>query len=160
MRLEGTIVIAAPARQVWEVVTDPTGIAGCVPGVKDMRMVEDGRFEGSISASVGPLNGDFSFQSVITRAEYPGDLHVEVDGTDSVTRSRLVVAVQAGLVEDGPSQTTLTYDADVKVKGRLAILGEMILRATASMMIGQVTRCLRTRLEAPAAPATPVEPAP
>ena len=32
-------------------------------------------------------------------------------------------------------------------KGRLAILGEMILRATASLMIAQVTRCLRVRLE-------------
>jgi carbon monoxide dehydrogenase subunit G len=150
MRLQGTIVIAAPAHEVWAVVTDPTGIAGCVPGVKDMRMVGDGRFEGSISASVGPLNGEFSFQSVITQAVFPGDLRVEVDGTDSVTRSRLVVAVTAGLVEDAPTQTTLTYDADVKVKGRLAILGEMILRATASMMIGQVTRCLKTRLEVPA----------
>jgi carbon monoxide dehydrogenase subunit G len=153
MRLHGTIVIAAPAQQVWDVVTDPTGIAGCVPGVKDMRMVDDGRFEGAISASVGPLNGDFAFQSVISQAVFPGDLQVEVDGTDSVTKSRLVVNVRAGLIEDSPTQTTLTYDADVKVKGRLAILGEMILRATASMMIGQVTRCLQTRLEVPAAPA-------
>lgn len=141
------MVIAAPAQQVWEVVTDPTGIAGCVPGVKDMRMVGDGRFEGSISASVGPLKGDFSFQSVITQATFPADLRVEVEGTDSVTRSRLVVHVRAGLIEDDPAHTTLIYDAEVKVKGRLAILGEMILRATASMMIGQVTDCLRTRLE-------------
>jgi carbon monoxide dehydrogenase subunit G len=155
MRLEGTIMIAAPAQQVWAVVTDPTGIAGCVPGVKDMRMVGDGRFEGSISASVGPLSGEFSFQSVITRAVFPGDLRVEVEGTDSVTRSRLVVTVQAKLTEDDATHTTLHYDADVKVKVRLAILGEMILRATASMMISQVTKCLQTRLEVPASTGDP-----
>jgi carbon monoxide dehydrogenase subunit G len=155
MRLQGRIVIAAPAQQVWTVVTDPTGIAGCVPGVKDMRMVGDGRFEGSISASVGPLDGEFAFRSVITEAVFPGDLRVEVEGTDSVTKSRLVVNVTAGLIEDDPSQTTLTYDADVKVKGRLAILGEMILRATASMMISQVTKCLQTRLEVPASTGDP-----
>jgi carbon monoxide dehydrogenase subunit G len=74
MRLHGTMDIAAPASQVWAVVTDPTGIAGCVPGVRDMRMVEDGRFEGTISASVGPLDGHFAFESVITRAAFPDDL--------------------------------------------------------------------------------------
>jgi hypothetical protein len=46
-----------------------------------------------------------------------------------------------------PDATDLTYQAVVKVKGRLAILGEMMLRATAGMMIGEVTRCLRSRLE-------------
>ena len=34
------------------------------------------------------------------------------------------------------------------MKGRLAILGEMMLRATAGMMIGEVTKCLRSQLDA------------
>jgi carbon monoxide dehydrogenase subunit G len=151
MKLEGRITMGAPAREVWAVVTDPTGIAGCVPGVQDMRLVGDGRFEGRVTASVGPLNGDFAFTSLITRAEFPHDLQVEVEGTDSVTRSQLTVSVRAGLTEDGPVQTTLDYHADVKIKGRLAILGEMILRATASLMIGQVTKCLQARLGMPVA---------
>jgi hypothetical protein len=33
----------------------------------------------------------------------------------------------------------------------LAILGDMILRATAGVIIGEVAKCLRARLEAPAA---------
>ena len=154
MRLEGRIAIAAPATEVWAVVTDPTGLAGCIPGVRDMRMVGDGRFEGSVSASVGPINGDFAFQSRIVQADFPDALRVEVEGTDSVTHSRLVVEVRASLLEEGPAATVLDYHAEVRVKGRLAIVGEMILRATAGVMIGQVTQCLRTRLGGP-----PTEPA-
>lgn len=150
MKLDGRIEIAAPARQVWDLVIDPLTLASCVPGVRDVRRVDDRTFEGSITASVGPMDGDFTFTSVITRATFPGDLAVELVGTDSRTKSRLEATVTAGLGEDGSAATVLTYHGDVKVKGRLAILGEMILRATASMMIGQVTACLKARLEATA----------
>ena len=57
--------------------------------------------------------------------------------------------VVVGLARARPrARPILTYRAEVKVKGRLAILGEMVLRATAGMMIGEVTKCLRSQLEA------------
>ena len=151
MKLAGRIEIAAPAAQVWELVLDPLTLAACVPGVKQVRKIDDKTFEGSITASVGPMDGDFTFTAVITQAVFPDTLVVEMSGIDSVTKSRLEVLVTGALVVASETQTALTYRADVKVKGRLAILGEMILRATASMMINQVTACLKAKLEAPAA---------
>jgi carbon monoxide dehydrogenase subunit G len=59
--------------------------------------------------------------------------------------------VVVALVASSAAATELTYQADIRVKGRLAILGEMVLRATAGMMIGEVTRCLRSQLEPPSA---------
>ena len=146
MNLTGTIAIAAPRPAVWSLVVDPVGLAACVPGVHEVRQVDDRTFEGSISAAVGPMNGDFAFTSVIERADMPDALDVRVEGIDSVTRSRLEAHVQATLTEDGAG-TVLGYRATIRVKGRLAILGEMVLRATASLMIAQVTRCLQSRLE-------------
>lgn len=150
MKLDGRIEIAAPPRAVWDLVVDPVSLAACVPGVRDVRQVDDQTFAGSITAAVGPIEGDFSFTSVLARAVFPDDLEIQVQGTDSVTKSRLEANVQVSLSEFTTSATVLTYRATVNVKGRLAILGEMILRATASLMIAQVTRCLRSRLEPPA----------
>ena len=50
-----------------------------------------------------------------------------------------------------PDRTRLAYTAVINVKGRLAILGDMILRATASVMIGELLKCLKARLESGAA---------
>lgn len=150
MKLDGRIEIAAPPRAVWDLVVDPVSLAACVPGVRDVRQLDDQTFAGSITAAVGPIEGDFSFTSVLARAVFPDDLEIQVQGTDSVTKSRLEANVQVSLSEFTTGATVLTYRATVNVKGRLAILGEMILRATASLMIAQVTRCLRTRLEPPA----------
>lgn len=149
MRLEGTIDIAAPAEAVWAVLIDPRDLAACVPGVSDVRQVDDRTFEGSVRASVGPIDGDFSFRSVLTEMTYPDTLVVDVEGTDSVTKSRVVAHIEAGLTSSSDESTTLAYHATIAIKGRLAIIGDMVLRATAGVMIGQVTKCLRSRLEAP-----------
>jgi carbon monoxide dehydrogenase subunit G len=151
VKLEGTIEIAAPARAVWDLIINPISLSACMPGVQDIRQVDDRTFEGTISAAVGPINGNFTFRSVITTADFPDRLIVEVAGSDSVTKSKLDMDVSVGLIERGPSDTGLSYHAVVKVKGRLAILGEMMLRATAGLMIGEVTKCLRSQLEVRAA---------
>ncbi|HEU4571821.1 MAG TPA: SRPBCC domain-containing protein [Candidatus Limnocylindrales bacterium] len=147
MKLEGSIAVAAAPERVWAVMVDPVSLASCVPGVRSVRQIDDRTFEGSITAAVGPIEGDFSFTAVLTETEFPDRLSVAVDGTDSVTKSRLHADVHASVVETAPGATDLRYRAEITVKGRMAILGEMVLRATAGVIIGNVTRCLRARLE-------------
>ncbi|MFL5757160.1 MAG: SRPBCC domain-containing protein, partial [Chloroflexota bacterium] len=93
--------------------------------------------------------GSFTFTSVLTRTNAPDDLDVEVRGLDSVTKSRVEADVACSLADTADGGTALAYGADVRVGGRLAIVGEMVLRATAGALIAQVTRCLRDRLEQP-----------
>jgi carbon monoxide dehydrogenase subunit G len=147
MKLTGTISMAAPAAEVWALIINPISLSACVPGVQDIRQIDDRTFEGTVTASVGPIDGNFSFRSVMTRAGFPDDLVVAVEGTDSVTKSRLEMDVVVALVAREAAATDLTYQAEIRVKGRLAILGEMMLRATAGMMIGEVTKCLRSQLK-------------
>jgi uncharacterized protein len=147
VKLEGSIAVAAAPSDVWAAVIDPVALASCVPGVRSVRQLDERTFEGSITAAVGPIEGDFTFTAVLTDLDFPDRLVVAVDGIDSVTRSQLHADVHACLVADGETRTDLRYEATIGVKGRMAILGEMVLRATAGVIIGQVTRCLRTRLE-------------
>lgn len=148
MNFRDSIAVTAPIGEVWALVVDPTSLAGCIPGVQEVRRIDDRTFEGALTASVGPVEGRFSFIAVIADEFPPERLTVEVRGTDSVTRSRLEADVDIEIAGTASSVTTLTYRATLNVQGRLAILGEMVLRATAGVMIGQVTRCLRERLEA------------
>lgn len=150
MRFQDELRIEAPAGRVWQAVLDPTALAGCIPGVEKVRRLDDRTFSGRVTAAVGPMEGRFEFTAVLSDP-VPGEtLRVEVRGTDSVTRSRLEADVDLALGDAGPATTLLAYRADLRVHGRLAILGEMVLRATAGMLIGQVTRCLRASLEPPA----------
>ena len=71
MKLDGRIEIGAPAREVWDFVLDPERLSSCVPGVRDVQAIDERTFTGRISAAVGPMQSDFAFQCVITRAEFP-----------------------------------------------------------------------------------------
>ena len=57
MKLAGQTEIAAPADRVWALINDPVSLAGCVPGVQDVRRIDDKTFGGGITAAVGVLFG-------------------------------------------------------------------------------------------------------
>lgn len=157
MKLAGQIEIGASAERLWALINDPVSLAGCVPGVQDVRQVDERTFGGSITAAVGPMEGHFEFTAVIEESTFPTALVVQLSGVDSVTKSQLVATVQSSAELLEPERTRLAYTAVINVKGRLAILGDMILRATASVMIGELVKCLKARLEPPGG--TPIRPA-
>lgn len=148
MKLDGRIEIAAPAADVWALILDPERLGACVPGARDVRKVDARTFTGSVTAAVGPTQSDFDFTTVIERAAFPTDLLVALSGTDSMTKSALTATVTIALEAPEPAHTVMAYRAEIRIGGRLAILGEMILRATAGAMIGEVANRMRARLEA------------
>jgi len=76
---------------------------------------------------------------------------VRTEGTDSVTKSEVHADMTVNLHEISKDGTRMEYRADVKVKGRLAIVGDMVLRATATLILQDFTRRLQKSLSEPIA---------
>jgi carbon monoxide dehydrogenase subunit G len=144
---EDSIAINAPVPRVWDFLLDVDRSAACMPGVEQVTLIDDRTFDGIITASVGPISGTFSFRARIVESNPPRQLTAQVEGTDSVTRSTLKMDVTMTLDSAGADATDLAYRAVVDVHGRLAILGDMLLRATASLILEEFTKRLRLQLE-------------
>jgi carbon monoxide dehydrogenase subunit G len=71
---------------------------------------------------------------------------VRTEGTDSVTKSIVNADMTVDLCKLSDNKTQMDYKADVKIKGRLAILGDMVLRATATLILQEFTRRLHKEL--------------
>jgi carbon monoxide dehydrogenase subunit G len=71
---------------------------------------------------------------------------VRTEGTDSVTKSTVNTDMTVDLRKLAEDKTQMEYRADVKIKGRLAILGDMVLRATATLILQEFTRRLHKGL--------------
>ena len=156
MNFEGTISIRAPAADVWHCLLDASCLADCTPGVSELTRVDDRTFRGTMSATVGPLSGKFHFESTVVESHPPNQLAVKLCGTDSVTSSTVTADTHIELASLGPRSTDMAYRSSVQITGRLAILGEMVLRTTAILVLEEFSRRLRHKLEATTAEAADV----
>src|ERR1051325_3723134 len=146
MILDGTIDLDVPAEKAWDFLIDINKFSACLPGIDEVRQIDDKTFDGVISAAVGPISGKFSFRSTIVESRPPEQMVVRTEGTDSVTKSIVNADMTVDLKTAASDKTVMDYRADVKVKGRLAILGDMVLRATATLILQEFTRRLHKGL--------------
>jgi carbon monoxide dehydrogenase subunit G len=71
---------------------------------------------------------------------------VRTEGTDSVTKSKVNADMTVDLRGISETKSQMDYRADVKIQGRLGILGDMVLRATATLILQEFTRRLHKGL--------------
>lgn len=150
MLFEGSATINAERPRVWDVLLDVNEFAACMPGVQNVTQLDDRTFEGAIEATVGPISGRFTFRAHIIESDPPRELAAHIEGTDSVTRSTLNADVTATLAALSANQSEVAYRSVVDIQGRLAILGDMVLRATAALMLEEFMNRLRRKVETPA----------
>ena len=151
MIFDGKMELEVPVNRVWDFLIDINKFSACLPGIEKVRQLDDKTFEGVVAATVGPISGKFSFRSTIVESRPPEQILVRTEGTDSVTKSEVHADMTVNLHEISKDGTRMEYRADVKVKGRLAIVGDMVLRATATLILQEFTRRLQKSLSEPIA---------
>jgi carbon monoxide dehydrogenase subunit G len=146
MIFDGKIDLDVPVQKAWEFLIDINKFSTCLPGIDEVKQIDDKTFDGTISATVGPISGKFNFRSTIVESRPPEQMVVRTEGTDSVTKSTVNADMTVDLSSISDAKSQMDYQADVKIKGRLAILGDMVLRATATLILQEFTRRLRQGL--------------
>lgn len=151
MVFKGKVDVGVPVEKAWDFLIDINKFSSCMPGIETVTQIDERTFDGIIAATVGPISGKFTFRSTIVDSKPPEELVVRTEGTDSVTGSRMNADVTIKLKEPAADRTQMDYRADVQIQGRLAILGDMILRATAALVLEDFAERLRKELESKAA---------
>jgi carbon monoxide dehydrogenase subunit G len=146
MIFDGKIDLAVHVDRAWDFLIDINKFSACLPGIEEVKQIDDKTFEGALVASVGPISGKFQFRATIVESRPPDQMVVRTEGTDSVTKSIVNADMTVDLRKLADDKTQMDYKADVKIKGRLAILGDMVLRATATLILQEFTRRLHKGL--------------
>jgi uncharacterized protein len=146
MILDGKIDLDVPVQKAWDFLIDINKFSTCLPGIDEVTQIDDKTFDGIISAAVGPISGKFNFRSTILESKPPQQMVVQTVGTDSVTKSTVNADMTVDLRQVSEAKSQMDYKADVKIKGRLVILGDMVLRATATLILQEFTRRLHKGL--------------
>lgn len=147
MILSGTLTVAAPIEQVWRVFLDPTQLCRAVPGCEEARQVDETHYDAVLAVKVQFMTIRSRARGTLLEAEEPHHLSVELIGEPlamaGAFRARL--GVELASVEGG---TTVEYTLDLTMLGRLASLGEAIIRGTAQRQTAQFAANLAAMFEA------------
>ncbi|MFQ5737850.1 MAG: carbon monoxide dehydrogenase subunit G [Acidobacteriota bacterium] len=145
MRLAGEFLFHGPREEVWELLLDPEVLAATMPGTKRLERVGEDEYRGSMHVRVGPVSAVFSSHIALSDKIPPESYSLRVRGKagPGFVQGEAQVRLEAG--EDGT--TLMKYQADLRVGGLLASVGQRLLDSVGKGMVRQSLEKLNQALE-------------
>jgi uncharacterized protein len=116
--------VPAPARTVWNLLSDPQAVVGCVPGAVLGEQHEDGTFDGSLTVKFGPAKVTFRARIELELDQAAMAGRVISKGKDSQGGTRFNATMAFSVSEQTAEVSTVTSSGQVEIYGKLAGLVE------------------------------------
>jgi len=147
MHLSDTREIAAPPEVVWAAIINPDVLRECVPGCQEMIGTPEDGFEAVVVQKVGPVKATFKGIVSLSDMNEPNSLTLSGEGKGGAAGFAKGGA-DVTLTRNGEG-TTLHYEVEAKVGGKLAQLGSRIIDGFAKKMADQFFTRLADAVEGP-----------
>jgi carbon monoxide dehydrogenase subunit G len=147
VRVEREIGIRAPREAVWNFLWDLPRLAGCIPGAREVRTIEEGkRYAAIVGEKVGPFRVQFPLEIEVLGVEPPARLHARAGGRDTSVDALVRVDLDVSLTAvDGG--TTLGIAAEIAVLGKLGTLGHSVIVRKGTEIVDRFAAAVRMQLE-------------
>ena len=132
MDISGKYEIGASREAVWQALNDPAVLQKCIPGCQSLEKVSDTELVAKVQAKIGPVKATFNATLELQDLNPPESYTLSGEGKSGAAGfGRGSARVNLTETEGG---TSLAYDADFKVGGKLAQVGSrLVLGATRKM---------------------------
>lgn len=158
MKIQGSHTFDAPRERVWRALLDPEVLARTLPGCEKLERVGETDYRGVLNVQVGPVKGQFQGTLQLSDLVPLEGYHMKLDGKGPA--GFMTGQGDLRLAGEGGS-TTLTYDIDTQVGGRVASVGQRLMESSARSITRQGLEGLARELAAMEDPPAPaVETAP
>ena len=106
--------------------------ASCIPGIKDVILDGEGRYQASLQARVGPMGVNLSGTiTVLSQDAASGEAEFLVEANDRRVGGGVKTNMTMKLNTKTPDESELEITADTTFMGRLGELGQPIIRRKA-----------------------------
>lgn len=146
MKIENRVIVSAPKERVRAFLEDVPAAAVCLPGVEDVREVEAGVYEGRVRVKIGPLGLTINSRGRLDRDAGEDRWRLDGEGRDTRAGAGVKAALVAVLTTVTDATTEVAIEADVQFSGRLAELGQPLIKRKASSMIEEFGENLQRAL--------------
>ena len=140
MKLSGSYEFDAAPEKVWQTLTAPAALRGCIPGCEKMDSLGNDEYTATVTIAMGPIRSKFDAKVTMVDLQ-PFEsykLVVEGNGPSGFVRGES----QIKLSENG-NKTTVDVDSDSSSGGLLARVGQRMIESFARSMMDRFFTCLQ-----------------
>ena len=131
MKLSGSYKLNVKKEVVWKALNDPNILKRCIPGCETFVKDSSNTFNATATNQIGPMNATFSGIVTLSKIKENESYTLSGEGQSSVGFANGSANVK--LIEEN-GITTLTYEVDVNVGGKIAQLGSRLIDGVAKKM--------------------------
>jgi carbon monoxide dehydrogenase subunit G len=152
MKLHQEFVVAEPVGIVWRFLDQPESVAGCMPGVEYVNILDDENVQVRATQSVGPMTATFDAKVTVLE-RIPEELIRFRAAGRSVRGAIGNVRTDAAVMLRGiPAGTSVAVDSDVVLAGALGSVGQKVIARQASKVTAEFAANLQRALSGEAPP--------
>ncbi len=131
------IDVPCPPDRVWEVVSDPSQVVGCIRGAELGQSHDDGSFDGALVVKFGAVRVKFGARIALDLDTESQEGHLTARGNDGQGATRYKADATFG-VSQGPAAGT----SRVSVRGEITLTGKLVplIEAGAGAVISRMTK--------------------
>ena len=132
MELEGRQTLAATPDEVWSALFDRAVLERAIPGCERLEQTSDTSFAAVVKLKIGPVSARFKGDVELSDIEPGQSCTLSGKGSGGIA-GFAKGAARVRLAPQG-EQTVLDYTADMAVGGKLAALGNRLIKSTAQKL--------------------------
>ena len=131
MKLSGSYKLNIKKEVVWKALNDSNILKQCIPGCESFEKESDNIFNAKATNQIGPMNATFSGTVTLSNIKENQSYTLSGEGNSSV--GFVNGSAEVKLIEEN-NITTLTYDVNVDVGGKVAQLGSRLIDGVSKKM--------------------------
>ena len=131
MKLAGSYKLNIKKEIVWQALNDTNILKRCIPGCESFEKESDTIFNVTATNQIGPMNATFSGKINLTNIQKNQSYTLSGEGQSSVGFANGSADV---ILSEENKSTTLNYEVNVNVGGKIAQLGSRLIDGVAKKM--------------------------
>ena len=131
MKLSGSYDLNIKKEEVWKNLNDPNVLMKCIPGCESFDKVDEYTFKASATNQIGPMNATFSGNVKLSNIKPNQSYTLSGEGQSSVGFANGSANIN---LNEKDGKTTLTYEVNLNVGGKIAQLGSRLIDGVAKKM--------------------------
>jgi uncharacterized protein len=134
MKLSGSAMLHAPAQLIFDSMQDPNFLVRTIPGCQQLQVTGPDEYQMTITAGVASIKGTYLGNVRMVDPDPPQAYTLKASAQSAVgtvdADARITLADRGG-------STELQYDADARIGGTIAGVGQRVLTGVARKMAGE-----------------------